>query len=158
MLIKSSAALIFCAVAISVPTLAFADDQHPTAESTGAMTSNGSSTGVGNAGSFGIASGTANGTGTATATATSNGMTDNSTGNRSDSSTTIAPVATQDLEASISNAKITFTGYLSSGSNELSPKSLSNNSGVITIGWNTGQATNFQAGTNLSVNATIGQK
>lgn len=149
---------LFCAIALIVPTLAAAEDPYTgSATSSGTMTSNGSSTGVGNAGSFGIASGTANGN--ATATATSNGVLDNSTDNSVDNSFAIKPVAIQVLEASTTNNQITISGSpnstVSTGSNQIAPNTFVNYTGILTNGWNTGQAANAQAGTNISVNASL---
>jgi hypothetical protein len=156
--VRNIIAPLFCAIALTIPTLAAAEA--PAASSSGEMTSNGSSTGVGNAGSFGIGSGTADGN--ATATATSNGFVDSSTDNSVDNSFAIKPVALQVLEASTTNNQITISGSpnstVSTGSNQIAPNTFVNYTGILTNGWNTGQAANAQAATNISVNASINLK
>jgi hypothetical protein len=92
------------AVILAASSVALAD---PTDASTSDTSSNGSSTGVGNAGSFGIGSGTANGNADSSATATSNGVSDSDNSTRTDShntSTNITAGAVTMSTASLSQA------------------------------------------------------
>jgi len=140
---KNFIAPIFYALAaiIALPTLAVAQSAV--------------STGVGNAGSFGIGSGTANGNatsdGTANATATSNGVTDsnNSTSVRSNSQTTNITAGTVTLSNSTLSQTVSgipaSAGYNlpnSWSTGNIAPASISAANGIITNGANTGVSSN----------------
>ncbi|WP_174279001.1 hypothetical protein [Sphingomonas bacterium] len=129
--------------------------------SSGNLTSDGSSTGVGNAGSFGIGSGTSDSL--STATAISNGVQDSSTKTSIDNSTSIVTISNQDLSAVNAGNQITInagadpaSSPLPTGSNVVTGSSLTNFAGILTAGWNTGPAATAQAGTNIAVNGNFG--
>jgi hypothetical protein len=134
-------------LALAAPTEAAAQ----TAPNTTDTSSNGSSTGVGNAGSFGIGSGTANGN--ATATATSNGVSDsnNITSVRSDLHTDTTDITAGTVAVSNSSLSQTVSGIpASAGYNvpntwstgNIAPASISNSNGIVTNGANTGVSSN----------------
>ena len=125
--------------------------------------SDGSITGVGNAGSFGIGSGTADGK--ATATAVSNGLTDNSVDNSSHNGMAITTIATQDLQSATTNNQVTITQTGSSsapvmqtGSNALTGQSFANYVGILNNGWNTAPSGNAVAASNIAINGGFGSR
>jgi hypothetical protein len=127
------------------------------------------STGVGNAGSFGIGSGTAdslsNGNGTATATATSDGTHEANTYNISDSSVSTKTLSVQDLESTSTGNYTVFNAGpdptnspLPTGSIGAGGASFSNFAGILNNGWNVGTSSNVIATNNISVNGGLAQR